>query len=457
MNISLSQFRLTSLSQSAFISRSIYSKSSSSRFLSIFANKFSSSFFKSFEINSKTEFIECKFKNFLATPIHINSDRFTEIKFKKSEIFSSNSTASFKQCIFVNCENTEKKGKGGGMCYNNNDGKVLMQNCGFDNCSAEQGGAFVIKCKSYTFTYTCINHCFAFDKYSIFKLFGNVFKSADAEFSLFEHSTFFENGPMNPVQEKFLCQFNDINTRLENINFSNSRQSSKFGVIKISHKSPAPEVAMMYSNFFANKGPGLLSVTQPFEKNQNFPIFETCNFVANEPGNGPLISINEETRCGFKSCVFAYQNPINTGYLLVEKGSIVMMNKCVSDAEINYFKLDIIGKFKTSSCSFGVPAPAMNEIAAVDVDSCFEFAVTATFSPSPTKVKKEDAKGKPVTFLPTLQFTPSRPLYPKAILIQQYSLFIVAFIAIPFFFLMHFMRQRQFAGRPRKTSKRSQK
>ena len=459
MNLSISSLRLYYFTKNSLISHSPYSGTSNIKFRKISANNFFSHFFQTQNPRLNSNFFRCKFNKFLGNAIYLDSDRFYEMRFHQSEQFSSNSTASFKLCVFTNCFNTESKGRGGAVLYMNNDGRLIFNNCGFDNCTADSGGAFSAKCKIYTILSTCINHCHAIDKFMTFRIMGNIYKAVDLELSAIRQVTMFNNGPPRVLQQKTFCYISDITVFIEHFNVTNTWKMYKAGVLRFQQRALITRINIHYGNFKENDGPGLLLISHPLAtKSEDAPKIESTNFIANNPGEMSLIYIND-TKCLIRNCVFMKHTQPEMSYLTLSEGSHLTLHTCYVDVSLKQFKGFIQGRFKNHSSVFEVNDPIPREINAINIDSCFEFAITATFSPSATRFRKDkdEINTQKILFSPTLQFTPSRRLYPKNIYAQQLTLLIVAIFGVPTFYLLFIMKQRQIQGRPRKTKRRAQK
>ena len=460
MNLSISSLRLNFYLKNSLFSFPQYSKRFDLNFRKISANYFFSNFFRSQFHQLNIDFFQCKFNKFLSNPIYIENDRFYEMRFHDFNQFSDNSTASFKFCVFMNCFNNEPKGRGGAILYSNTDGRLVFNHCGFDNCTSDNGGAFYAKCKIYTIQSTCINHCTANDKYMTFRIVGNTYKSFDMELSYMKYVTMFGNGPLRILQQKTFCHIQDITILIEHINVSNTKKMHKIGMMRFQERSIAAHININFANFKENDGPGLLFIAHPLAtRAEDAPKIENSNFIANNPGEISLIYIND-TKCLIRNSIFLHHTQKDMIYLTLTEGSHLTLHTCYVDVSLKRFKGYVQGKFRNYSSIFETNNITLHEIEAIDISECFQFAITATFTPSMTiKGKHNNAHddGDQNEFSPTMPFTSSRSLYPKTIYVQQLTLLLIVSIGIPLFYILYYMKLRQLRGHPRKTRKRSQK
>ena len=460
MNISISSLRLYSHVKQSPFSLPLCHKRTDINFIKISANNFFYPFFRTQSKAVNTDFFQCKFRRFLNSPIFINSDRFYEMRFHDFNQFSDNSTASFKLCIFTNCFNSEAKGRGGAIFYSNTDGRLIFNQCGFDNCTSDNGGAFFARCKIYTIFSTCITHCTASDKYITFRIAGNTYKSFDLELSSMKYITLFGNGPLRILQQKTFFHMSDITILIENSNITNTKKMHKIGMMRFQERATVTHININYVNFKENDGPGLIFISQPLAiRAEDAPKIENSNFIANNPGDISLIYIND-TKCLIRNSVFLQHTQKDMIYLTLTEGSHLTLHTCYVDVSLKTFKGYVQGKFKNFSSVFEAINISLWDVEAIDISECFQFAVTATFSPSmtmPGRRKRVDENGNQNNFSPTMPFTASKPLYPKTIFVQQLTLLLTVTIGIPMFYILYYMKLRQISGHPRKTKKRSQK
>ena len=141
-------------SPGAFFSRSVESLSMKSSF---FTKAYSPLFH--FSRFGKIDFVSTAFTNSLARPVTIENQDYRKMNFNETSNFSDTSV-SFDRCLFINLSNPD--GPGGAIyAISKEEGcSVRVNNSGFSNCYALEGGAiYVSRINDLALEHVCFSDC----------------------------------------------------------------------------------------------------------------------------------------------------------------------------------------------------------------------------------------------------------------------------------------------------------
>lgn len=435
MNFSISSLSLSLVTKSPFMIKNRGTKNSFLSFDSIKSTKFSHSFFKTDSNNIK--FTKCTFEWFLKTPIKVNAIKYNHNYFLKSLKIRDDTTALFKSCVFKSCRKT--KGLGGGLSYQNDEGNVIITQSGFRSCSSPSCGAFFIRSKLYDITSTCIKKCTAISADMIFRISGpksSMPNDGDQKNSLIDYISCYLNGPKTIAEETGIMLFMYTYVELSNSNITKSYAIKEHGCLEA---QSCDQFKLIYNHFANNQGPGLLFIDHA----EKGAIVDHCNFVENFPGNVlALIEIRTEETT-ISNSVFLDVPNIS---VLVSSDKLYkyVFEKC--SFEFSETKVTSTNNTKMfNNCIYKVKNATLNKVKAVFDNICFHSQFSATFSPSAIMTAPNEANNIPMYLQDDQALPVSTPLYPRTLLIRQYSLFIACSIGIPLFYLMKKLRQNQLA------------
>ncbi|EAX72189.1 hypothetical protein TVAG_504180, partial [Trichomonas vaginalis G3] len=352
MNSTIVSLSISSISQSPLIFHGIGSLKRCDKFSSIKATKFANSFFRS--SNTNAEFINSAFTKFLNTPVKISTLKYSSEFFHTTEKIKDETTAIFRNCIFRKC--SKKKGLGGGISYQNDDGQILISDCCFFKCSSGSCGAFFIRSKIHDIKSTCIKKCHALLSDIMFRITGPKYPSINdivIEPSKIEQISCSLNGPLNISDVTGLMLFYHIIVDISNSNVSKSYPVKERGAIESQY---AEFFRFSFIHFENNQGPGLIFL----DSNKGDSEIAYCNFIENNPGTSLKLFEIHTKKTHISNCVI--QNIVNINELvemITPKAAVFV--SCVFDlSESKIGSLNLTNAFK--NCIYKEKSPALNKI-----------------------------------------------------------------------------------------------